>query len=45
MPSLNEKNNDYAGQCREHYEKICWSIALTVWEWLKIDMLHLTHDT
>ena len=29
----------------EHYEKICWSIAFTVWEWLKSDMLHLTHDT
>ena len=31
----------------EHYETISWSIALTVWEWLKKDMLHLdvTCDT
>ena len=28
----------------EHYETISWSIALTVWEWLKSDMLHLTRD-
>ena len=28
----------------EHYETISWSTALTVWEWLKSDMLHLTYD-
>ena len=31
--------------CGEHNEKICWSLDLTVWEWLKSDILHLMHDT
>ena len=29
----------------EQYEKIGWFIPITVWEWLKSDMLHLTRDT
>ena len=28
----------------ENYEKINQSMDLTVWEWLKSDMLHLTRD-
>ena len=35
----------WCGRYGEHYETINWSIALTVWEWLKSDMLHLTCDT